>query len=309
MHNDLLPARGVEVMLVNSDGEIIKTTRTDKNGNYQFFNVKPDMKFVFMIDEEDAIISSRGDSPDNADNDVFIKGTVEKMTLLDKKFVPMQQMEIYMVDSEKKVISTTKTESTGEFLIDNHPIDKTRVVELADNEFPYHFDLDFPEGMFSTYIKTIDPLNNQVNYSEYIDIIHFEHGGGNTVDIPQFENILFDFDKFFLRQRSVDILQRIYDFMAANPSVSIHMDGHTDWYGTEQYNVKLSEKRSNVAFNYLMEKGISPERMGQKWHGEIIPTVSNANPDGSDNPDNRQLNRRCEFQINIPNMAPLTLTF
>ena len=305
MHHDLLPATGIEVMLVDSNGEIIKTTRTDKNGVYQFFNVKPDQKFNVMIDEQDAVISMYGDKPVN-DNTIFIKGTVQKMNLLDKKLIPLQQTEIYMTNNDKKVISVTKTDALGEFLIDNHPIDKTRVIELADNVFPYHFDLDYPESMFSTYIKTIDPNNNEVNYTEYIDIIHFEHGG---IDIPQFENILFDFDKFFLRQRSKDILERIYEFMAANPTVTIHMDGHTDWFGTEQYNVRLSEKRSNVAFNYLAEKGNDPERMKQDWHGEIKPTISNTNTDGSDNPDNRQLNRRCEFQINIPSGGTLTLTF
>jgi outer membrane protein OmpA-like peptidoglycan-associated protein/tetratricopeptide (TPR) repeat protein len=306
MHNDLLPLTGAEVMLVNNDGEIIKTTRTDKNGVYQFYNLSPNEKFVVMIDESDALISMYGDAPTNPENDVFIKGTVKKMNLLDKKLSPLPEIEIYIVNQDKKVIATTKTDVSGEFLIDNHPLDKTRVNELADNEFPYHFDLDYPEAMFSTYIKTIDPNNNEINYSEFIDIIHFEHGG---IDIPQFENILFDFDKYFLRQKSVDILQSIYEFMAANPTVSIHMDGHTDWKGTEPYNVKLSEKRSNAALNYLIEKGIDPKRMEQAWHGEIKPTVPNANPDGSDNPDNRQLNRRCEFQINIPNGASLTLTF
>lgn len=306
MHNDLLPVSGTEVMLVNNEGEIIKTTRTDKNGVYQFFNLNPTEKFVVMIDEEDAKISMYGDAPTNTNNDVFIKGTVKKMTLLDKKITPQPEVEIYMVNIDKKVIATAKTDPSGEFLIDNHPLDKTRVNELANNEFPYHFDLDYPEAMFSTYIKTIDPTNNEINYSEYIDIIHFEHVG---IDIPQFENILFDFDKFFLRQKSKDILERIYEFMAANPEVSIHMDGHTDWKGTEPYNVKLSEKRSNSAYNYLIEKGIDPKRMDQAWHGEVKPTVPNANPDGSDNPDNRQLNRRCEFQINIPNMAAITLTF
>ncbi len=306
MHNDILPATGIEIMLVNNEGEIIKTTRTDKNGVYQFFNLRPNEKFVVMIDEGDASISMYSDAPINSDNNVVIKGTVKKMNLLDKKITSLLDMEVYLVNLEKKVIATSKTDPNGNFSIDNHPIDKQRVNELANNEFPYHFDLDFPEGLFSTYIKTIDPTNNEVNYSEYIDIINFEHVG---IDIPQFENILFDFDKFFLRQRSVDILQRIYEFMAANPTVSIHMDGHTDWYGTEPYNVKLSEKRSDAALNYLINKGIDPKRMEQDWHGEIKPTVANANPDGSDNPGNRQLNRRCEFQINIPNMPSLTLTF
>lgn len=305
MHNDLLPTRGVEIMLVDSNGDIIKTTRTDKNGTFQFYNLDPSEKYVVMIDQDDARISAYGDQPELG-QDFFVKGTINKMMIKEKTILPLQSTEIYIVNNEKKVINATTTDVSGSFMTDNNPIDKTRVNELADSEFPYNMDLDYPEGMFSTYIKTIDPENNEVNYSEYIDIIHFEHAG---VDIPQFENILFDFDKFFLRQRSKEILERIYDFMAANPTVTIHMDGHTDWYGTEPYNVKLSERRSNSAFNYLIEKGIDPKRMGENWHGEIQPTVPNANPDGSDNPDNRQLNRRVEFQINIPDMASITLTF
>ena len=91
--------------------------------------------------------------------------------------------------------------------------------------------------------------------------------------------------------------------MKANPSITIQMDGHTDWFGTDQYNQGLSKRRSIAAKNYLVSKGIAESRITIKWFGESMPAVPNANPDGSDNADNRQLNRRVMFKVSTGNMA------
>jgi flagellar motor protein MotB len=48
---------------------------------------------------------------------------------------------------------------------------------------------------------------------------------------------------------------------------------------------------------YLISKGITPERLVAKGYGETKPIARNTNPDGTDNPAGRQLNRRTEFRI------------
>ncbi|MBU1721068.1 MAG: OmpA family protein, partial [Bacteroidetes bacterium] len=48
---------------------------------------------------------------------------------------------------------------------------------------------------------------------------------------------------------------------------------------------------------YLIEKGIHPDRLVAKGYGESQPVAPNENPDGSDNPEGRQMNRRTEFRI------------
>ena len=120
-----------------------------------------------------------------------------------------------------------------------------------------------------------------------------------------FENIYFDFDKYFLRAKSKNILENIYNYLNDHPNATLRLDGHTDWIGTEEYNTTLSQVRTLVAYKYLIEKGIAPDRLDNAWFGESKPAVPNANPDGSDNAANRQLNRRVEIKIDIPDMSAL----
>lgn len=120
-----------------------------------------------------------------------------------------------------------------------------------------------------------------------------------------FENIYFDFDKYFLRDKSKNILENIYNYLNDHPNATLRLDGHTDWIGTEEYNTTLSQVRTLVAYKYLIEKGIAPDRLDNAWFGESKPAVANANPDGSDNAKNRQLNRRVEIRLDIPEMSAL----
>lgn len=59
----------------------------------------------------------------------------------------------------------------------------------------------------------------------------------------------------------------------------------------------LSERRAAASVNYLISKGIAAERLTAKGYGETRPIARNTNPDGTDNPVGRQMNRRTEFRI------------
>ncbi len=112
-----------------------------------------------------------------------------------------------------------------------------------------------------------------------------------------FRNILFDFDKADLRKESVSELKKVADYMEKKGDVEVQIDGHADWIGTVEYNMALSEKRAKAAYNHLTKDGVAEERLNYQYFGEAVPIAPNANPDGSDNPEGRQLNRRCEFKI------------
>lgn len=129
---------------------------------------------------------------------------------------------------------------------------------------------------------------------EATDQVPVQQFGDETV---VFRNILFDFDKSFLRQLSKEELEKVYAYMEANPEMEVQIDGHTDWIGTVEYNMALSERRALSAYNYLKEKGLIETRLTYQFFGESMPVAPNSNADGSDNPEGRQLNRRCEFKI------------
>lgn len=112
------------------------------------------------------------------------------------------------------------------------------------------------------------------------------------------ENIYYDFAKYNLRDESKIVIDTtIYKILNEYPKIIVEISSHTDSVGTDQSNMILSQNRAQSVVNYLIQKGISPERLVAKGYGETMPIAPNSNPDGSDNPEGRQKNRRTEFRI------------
>jgi outer membrane protein OmpA-like peptidoglycan-associated protein len=131
----------------------------------------------------------------------------------------------------------------------------------------------------------------------------------STSDVVVFRNILFDFDKSELRSLSKEELNKIYNYLFTHPDKSLQLDGHADWIGTVEYNLALSERRAKQAYDYLRARGIEESRLIYQYFGEAVPVAPNANPDGTDNPEGRQLNRRCEFSIKTEGTAEIIMKF
>jgi outer membrane protein OmpA-like peptidoglycan-associated protein len=104
-------------------------------------------------------------------------------------------------------------------------------------------------------------------------------------------NIFFDIDKFVLRPESFPELNRVAEFLEENPSIKVEIAGHTDNTGTDEHNMALSKNRAGAVSKYLIQKGISKDRVTTTFYGESRPRDTNATKEG------RQNNRRVEFQI------------
>lgn len=89
-------------------------------------------------------------------------------------------------------------------------------------------------------------------------------------------NIYFGFDKSDLRHKSVEELDKLVKIMKENPDLKIELGGHTDRRGPGSYNMALSRKRAEIAKIYLVEHGISVDRISTKGYGENKPEVSGA---------------------------------
>ena len=104
-------------------------------------------------------------------------------------------------------------------------------------------------------------------------------------------NIFFDFDKATLRPESNIEIERLRKVLLEYPTMKIELSGHTDNKGSSEYNKKLSESRAKSVLDYLVKKGISPDRMTAVGYGFDRPMAPNETDAG------RQLNRRTEFEI------------
>ena len=99
----------------------------------------------------------------------------------------------------------------------------------------------------------------------------------------------FDFDKSEIRADSRPVLDEAVDVLKENPNVRISVEGYTDSIGTELYNEKLSVRRAEAVFRYLVNHGVAPERMEVIGYGESHPVADNDTESG------RAQNRRVEL--------------
>ncbi|HRX00865.1 MAG TPA: OmpA family protein, partial [Cyclobacteriaceae bacterium] len=110
-------------------------------------------------------------------------------------------------------------------------------------------------------------------------------------------NIYFDLDKSDIRPDAATELDKLVDLLTDNPGIKIEMSSHTDSIASHAYNMQLSQRRAESTVRYLISKGVAPDRLVAKGYGEEKPIARNTNPDGTDNPEGRQRNRRTEFKI------------
>jgi peptidoglycan-associated lipoprotein len=95
-----------------------------------------------------------------------------------------------------------------------------------------------------------------------------------AIDRPiELPNILYDFGKWDLRPESMVSLDKLVETLFDNPNVTIELMSHTDSRDTEEYNQDLSQRRAQVVVQYLIDKGIEPERLSARGYGESTPKV------------------------------------
>jgi OmpA-OmpF porin, OOP family len=111
-------------------------------------------------------------------------------------------------------------------------------------------------------------------------------------------DVRFDYNSATLTPASKNVLDTtLLELFRRNPGIVIELSAHTDDKGSDDYNLRLSQKRAESVVDYLVSKGIRKEQLVAKGYGETMPVAPNSNPDGSDNPAGRELNRRTEFRI------------
>ncbi len=171
----------------------------------------------------------------------------------------------------------------------------------------------WPDGKFKL---EVEPGNNYVLVAEAPDFLRksfrfdtYNMQWADSLDLDirldpitdkpiVLENIYFDFDSDVLKTSVKQYLDTtLYMVLIDNPEITIEISAHTDSKGSDDYNKILSQKRAESVGFYLLEKGIEVSKIIAKGYGEEKPVAPNKKPDGSDNPEGRNKNRRVEFRI------------
>jgi outer membrane protein OmpA-like peptidoglycan-associated protein len=119
---------------------------------------------------------------------------------------------------------------------------------------------------------------------------------GTEIEIELASDVMFDFDKADLRSEAIPSLQKVVTVMRGYPTYHCTIGGHTDAKGEKVYNQKLSERRADSVKTWLLAHGAS-NPITARGFGDTKPIAPNKKPNGSDDPEGRQKNRRVEITL------------
>ncbi|MBI3521415.1 MAG: OmpA family protein [Bacteroidetes bacterium] len=204
------------------------------------------------------------------------KMTILKGVISDAKTYQLLEAVVELIDNSlNEIIASFKSNSTtGKYLV-SLPSGKNYGIAVKKDGYLFHsenFDLKASEE-FQEVEKNIALKPIEVGQSIVL------------------KNIFFDFDKATIRSESANELDRLIKLLTENPTLKIELGSHTDSKGSDDYNQKLSQARSQSVVTYLIGKGISTDRLVAKGYGETVPVATNDTEAG------RQENRRTEFKI------------
>ena len=305
------------VNLLTPYGEIIKTSKTDENGVFEFKDIESDEEVTFGFDLEETKNFKK----------IFLADTtgavVKELDKINGEFVltllPSEKTKlgkVYLVDPPLKAL---KPKSKNAFIIgrvvdeSSHPIKaQIEVIDNSTNQAIEKIQSD-SEGMFkitSALKKNYDITFNKSGYLfQSVSVVIPDSGGyeKNLGDITLqkvavgkkivLNNIFFDSNESTLRKESFSELERAVKLMNDMSSLQMEISGHTDNIGSSKSNRQLSELRAKAVKDFLISKGCDKDRLKHKGYGSGQPISTNNTEIG------RQMNRRTEFKVLKVDMA------
>ncbi|MBS4027715.1 MAG: OmpA family protein [Ignavibacteriales bacterium] len=110
-------------------------------------------------------------------------------------------------------------------------------------------------------------------------------------------SIRFEFGRTDLTPEFQSSLDTVATYLKQHPTIIVEVGAHTDNKGSDEFNAGLSQSRALNVIHYFLKLGIKSERLMFRAYSESQPIAPNENPDGSDNPEGRKLNRRTEVKV------------
>ncbi len=94
-------------------------------------------------------------------------------------------------------------------------------------------------------------------------------------DYIELPNVYFPFDKHNVRSQFFQRLDETAELLNRRSDLRVLVAGHTDAYGTNEYNIALGTRRYTEVYNYLLNKGVNPDQLEYKTLSENDPVATN----------------------------------
>ncbi|MCB2053809.1 MAG: OmpA family protein [Geminicoccaceae bacterium] len=145
-----------------------------------------------------------------------------------------------------------------------------------------------PGGLRQSTLSVVDRLETELGARET--------ERGTLVSLPG--DVLFDFDEADIRPDAATTLARLAELIRHKRPDRVLVEGHTDAKGSDAYNLELSLARARAVEDWLVQKErLDPAPIRIEGFGEKRPVAPNTGPDGADDPQGRQRNRRVEIVL------------
>ena len=290
--SEVLP--NTDVAIKNSKGEVVSTAKTDAFGVVKFCDLLPDdYKIEGVLNE----ISLDGAEVKKSE---FKNGeTVKKVIIYSNRdFIvkgkavecntttPIEGISVVLEKDDKSYKQVALTDSNGNFLV-KLPVEGTYTL------------FGRKDGYFSqTETITASNYNRDKTLYVKIDICAEKADCGKGIGL---KNILFDLNKYVIKEEAKVELNRLVRFMQDNPGVKIEVGSHTDCRSSAKYNQILSQNRANASVAYVVSQGIDKSRITGKGYGES--KLLNECADGVKCAEElHSINRRTEMKVICPKL-------
>ncbi len=237
-----------------------------ENMRYPINSSFDDFGIIFSGKEESGYFSSNRKGGKGSDDiysftlpplQIALNGAMYDTTNIDRR-LPVKEAKI-TVYADGAVVKELSTNEKGQF---NMQIEKDKVYEVKG---------EYNKDYFSTSTKF---STAKVEYDTVFNVILNIGRIPRVIELP---NIEYAYDKADLKPESAVSLDGLVKTLNDNPNITIELRSHTDFRGQDDYNMSLSLARAKSCVDYLISKGIKPDRLTAKGFGETEPkTVSEA---------------------------------
>ena len=236
-----------------------------ENMKYPINSSFDDFGIIFNGKEESGYFSSNRKGGKGSD-DIYsfilpplmitMNGVIYDTTNIDKK-IPIKEAKI-TVYADGAVVKELTSNEKGQFTMQ---LEKDKVYEVKGEVSKDYFSN-------STRFSTA-----KVEYDTAYNVILNLGRIPRVIELP---NIEYAYDKADLKPESTVSLDGLVKTLNDNPNITIEMRAHTDFRGNDDYNMTLSLARAKSCVDYLISKGIKPDRLTAKGFGETEPKTVTA---------------------------------
>ena len=197
---------------------------------------------------------------------VIIRGVIRDR---DTKDV-LTDATVKVIDENGKTVQTSITRTNGQFEFE---VNKGQEYILNVTK-EFYFENEKPVATVT--LRPNDEVFSEIFLEEKIEEaednspapISMEEEGGDTLQVIGLEYINYELDKSDVGKEMMATLDKLIALLVEFPDLEIRIESHTDSRGSDDYNMLLSKKRARAAFDYVVSKGIDPNRLLYQGFGE-----------------------------------------